>query len=63
MPSVAPPPLRRLDEAGHHLAPAIAFDHPPATGETTCPYQYGSDAAGAAGEGGSDVDTRPVHYQ
>ena len=62
MPSVAPPPLRRLDEAGHHLAPAIVFDHPPPTGETTCLYQNGSDAPGAAGQDGSKLEASTVHH-
>lgn len=73
--SVAPPPLRRLDHTGHHLALAGDADRPiqkqvptrgskraPAsTGETAWLYQNGPHASSSSRESGSDLDTSPVH--
>jgi len=83
LPSVASPPLQRLDQTGHcHLShcgsadrscqkqvrtrgrkrtsPTAAY-HPAPTGETTSLHQNGSDASGASGKDGSDLEAGAFH--
>ena len=46
---------------GGKAALAKASDHPPSTGDTACLSQNGRDDPGSSGEGGSNLETGPVH--
>jgi hypothetical protein len=52
---------REVRTGRRKCVPSKASDHPPTTGETTCLYQRGSDAPGASGKHGSDLETGVVH--
>ena len=55
------PCQKQVRTRGRKRASAPATDYPQATGQTTCLYQNGSNAPGASGKGGSDLETSPVH--
>ena len=55
------PSQEQVRTCGRKRAPPSATHYPPPTGETTCLYQNGSDAPGAAGQDGSKLETSAFH--
>src|SRR5215469_14684825 len=55
------PCQKQVRTRGRKRTLASATDYTPSTGETACLYQDGPHASGSSCEGGSDLETSPVH--